>query len=1337
MSLQTVITNAGIQAIINAGTTGPLINVTSFKVGNTLLTPAANITDIDPIQVVFNSAVNSGGSLQYKIIDANTIAYTVTLGTSVGNFSVGSIGLYLSNGTLFSITSFNTVGAKIADDFPATAGNRKVYNINITFSGLSALTNIDLTLNDYGDLPPLATEADLPLPAVAENNVYVLENHTLYNTPVIAYLKSGVWYFAPLTRSADGGGIPVTLAQLETGVVAGKAVYYNFSTGKFTLATNAVEASARVVGVYDGFNKIITNGNLYRSASTPYTANRDYYLSTSGDLTLTANKYFVGFSLSTSVLLVRPSINSTREMFQGIVNVGDLDDFKAVVNPEQHTDDLLYFMSGYKNANSGFGVGTFRYDKTSTATPDDAYVIKPTTSGAGRFVRFSNGIVISAAEFGMEGGYTYGSGTRSGVDEGGRLQAAVDYVAANGGGEVFIPAGAYGIGYNNRQLLTSSTPVIGTNETKSLGTGVYRITLTGTATVTIGAPVSSTVVASGNTVSFTFTLSTTSSVNFAYSGSNIDLVLLERRGVRLPANVILRGSGKTTTILVTIGDDYRCIDSDIASYTPGYTGVENMTIHGHNDVNTGLGGDVDRCAILPPVDQSWFKSVIITRSRQMGAGSRAIRTYAVDCDIERNNRDGLNLTDSRIVTVRNCYVDRNGDDGIAVHASSAISAVTPYLEQSIISNNSLLRGLGYKILCMDNSVFTGNTARFYLGYGCAGGQDGTEGAKDSLGVVIANNSFRDGFNTRIFPSSGNNLLSPTTPILASSQAISLAAGTYRIAISGNFAVEVSGTGITTTTVTATPSTGVQYFNFSVSSTTTVTFAFTGTSVTTAALNVLRGIVGAGIFITGPSSYAGGGTYEMASGIPPASFDFANDVYEKPNPHWNFGGGATTANIRPRSGNWSMLIANNVVINGLSQADGGVLSGFGFNKIWTTAQETLDPPISSNIPSLTGEHSFNGIQLEGAYHNLSVKDCSFNGVSVGLFWQDFGTQNWNRNIQIQGNHFFRCNRGINLSFTATTAYNLGMMIQGNHFDIDPYFENADYSASTGSWSNTGTQSGAGIELNKSHGVTVFGNEFRNCKKPVHTSSSKFNFFDNVLYGDPVNNKGIGIFLSPNKNRIVYMDSDPTSATYNTIFSETSVDADVSYSTFTGYGSGNYFVQGQRLFLTNPQVYNNKTVIGYVRLTTGNAHVLGTDWLELVGFHNIQQALRVPCVRAIGNSGATSFTAGQTILFDVEVLDNLTAYNLATGVFTVPAGQAGVYRVEWKLIAVNGSNLIDIEVNGTPQSQSYGTNTPGLNNITFEGSSLISLAVADTVELVVNAGTIDVDERCYVLINKVSD
>ena len=174
-----LITTAGQTAIVAAQFYGYKIDIVRYKISDTLITSTDPIvirgyTEI-PGTIVQDSGNNPvDGSLTYELTGSQSIAITTLLDASKGPYNIGTVGLYLSDGTLFAILKLNTLFAK-------TVNAGMVVGNTISFPFIFALTllpviNLSILSQINASLPTVATEADLPASNLAPFNTYLVLN---------------------------------------------------------------------------------------------------------------------------------------------------------------------------------------------------------------------------------------------------------------------------------------------------------------------------------------------------------------------------------------------------------------------------------------------------------------------------------------------------------------------------------------------------------------------------------------------------------------------------------------------------------------------------------------------------------------------------------------------------------------------------------------------------------------------------------------------------------------------------------------------------------------------------------------------------------------------------------------------------------------------------------------------------------------------------------------------------------------------------------------------------------------------------------------------------------
>lgn len=224
--------------------------------------------------------------------------------------------------------------------------------------------------------------------------------------------------------------------------------------------------------------------------------------------------------------------------------------------------------------------------------------------------------------------------------------------------------------------------------------------------------------------------------------------------VTLKRNVVIRGTGMFASGLYAT-EDVTLLTRATGTVTTGsFQAVEDITLWGYGDRTQSLGTDSTRLAYVYGSEHVWFRNVRGIHSRQMSlTGYGTVSSSAIDCRVEYSRRDAINLTGGPRALIRGNVIDRCGDDAIAFHLSSSVSPGQFVPMQTLISGNVVTRSFGIKSLGASNAVISGNSLRFVYGYGVYVGADGAEGAADSLGVQVTDNSIIDVIHSSLVASS--------------------------------------------------------------------------------------------------------------------------------------------------------------------------------------------------------------------------------------------------------------------------------------------------------------------------------------------------------------------------------------------------------------------------------------------------------------------------------------------------------------------------------------------------------------------------------------------------------
>jgi hypothetical protein len=211
------VTDAGNAALVTALSTsnapglGFQLQVVNFKLGalNNTFNPAATTL---PGGVVYTGL--PGQMKAMRTNDDNTILYYIELDGSVGDFTYGSVGLYLADGTLLTYESLPEVRSKISNNnLPEAVGNIHCYHIPVTITRSNLIFDLTLPEMTYMSLPRVAQTADLPDPGSAPYSAYIVTSGVA-NTPALAFSQGTHWTQVYNNDELSGTWIANLLAEL-------------------------------------------------------------------------------------------------------------------------------------------------------------------------------------------------------------------------------------------------------------------------------------------------------------------------------------------------------------------------------------------------------------------------------------------------------------------------------------------------------------------------------------------------------------------------------------------------------------------------------------------------------------------------------------------------------------------------------------------------------------------------------------------------------------------------------------------------------------------------------------------------------------------------------------------------------------------------------------------------------------------------------------------------------------------------------------------------------------------------------------------------------------------
>ncbi len=264
--------------------------------------------------------------------------------------------------------------------------------------------------------------------------------------------------------------------------------------------------------------------------------------------------------------------------------------------------------------------------------------------------------------------------------------------------------------------------------------------------------------------------------------------------------------------------------------------------------------------------------------------------------------------------------------------------------------------------------------------------------------------------------------------------------------------------------------------------------------------------------------------------------------------------------------------------------------------------SFDPEVPETAFSYQGISIYGGDVTGFVISDNHIQGMRQNGIILWAY--NSHSANW---VHYKGGSIFNnviIDTPVGLTTTETThtcSWNLN--ISNNYFDCDPYHKHGLRNID-GSWNDTTSLTApTGINLTCIKGVVCNNNSFSNCFIPIRpsltstdgTSKGAYAGTGNVIYCQPVSvnydpsNKGVGnVGTGAEFTHIIY-DADPTSTTYGVM------------NTTPQYVSAlkpvGYYVRG--VFIRNVNAGQAGTAggQGWLRLTTGDGDVLGTDWLVI--------------------------------------------------------------------------------------------------------------------------------------------
>jgi hypothetical protein len=330
----------------------------------------------------------------------------------------------------------------------------------------------------------------------------------------------------------------------------------------------------------------------------------------------------------------------------------------------------------------------------------------------------------------------------------------------------------------------------------------------------------------------------------------------------------------------------------------------------------------------------------------------------------------------------------------------------------------------------------------------------------------------------------------------------------------------------------------------------------------------------------------------------------------------------------QTGGYDVTVENNTLTR--TRNVGDLYSSFGFGQMFSR-NGFYDPTMTDNILT-NGNGIVTGSSGGSTVRNMLIRLNTIRGIKTHI---SFSGPEY-KNVRVELNRFidFPEARAITLA-----TGNQDIEIVNNYFDGDPFLKSTARSTN-GSWTNVSTPSA--IFNTSATGIKFIGNTIRNVAKPI---SGTVDWEENNLIecqffatGYSASNFGVGNLPIPGTGYwYSYWLSDSSQVSWN-ILGNVCLKEKTSIPT-TGYYVAGMFVAARSV---TPGT-STGTPLGWLRLTTGNGHVLGTDWYLVAASDTLSVPLTITPAGTTGNrtinnqAGAVNFASGAT---SITVTNNLT-------------------------------------------------------------------------------------------------
>lgn len=300
------------------------------------------------------------------------------------------------------------------------------------------------------------------------------------------------------------------------------------------------------------------------------------------------------------------------------------------------------------------------------------------------------------------------------------------------------------------------------------------------------------------------------------------------------------------------------------------------------------------------------------------------------------------------------------------------------------------------------------------------------------------------------------------------------------------------------------------------------------------------------------------------------------------------------NVRsPSGGAYYYRIAGNLIGRTLPAV--GAWSTWGFGERFFP-KGFGDPAVTeAELRPTIGIHLLFGIR--NFYVGENIIDCVRDGITLAPTMDNQFTGGLIARNQISNCIDPADATGANgILIDAAAGYSMDVTLDGNIIDMDPYYlsprRDVFGSGRAPTWDSTLTKPSAALNLNRANGAVVMNTQVKNCSYAVVDQSDK-NRYSNTIYHADIRAgggvvRGVGSLITDRETdrQLVQWNLDFASADFGKALEQSLVSSN-------GVPTTGYYLAGHFVRNTDQTVSN----MGWWRMTTGNGHVLATDWLAI--------------------------------------------------------------------------------------------------------------------------------------------